>query len=74
MKSNLKSSNLNNLDFALENCLFSPVKLTKKDDIDKYKHSGYGIGFDARGTFLFPSGKFGQNVMIITRKKYISSR
>ena len=43
--------------------MFGPVKLTKNDGIDKYKHSEYGLGFDARGTFLFPSGKFGQNVI-----------
>ena len=58
------SSNLNNFDFALENCLFGAVKLTKITDIDKYKYSGYGIGFDSRETFLFPRGKFAQNVII----------
>ena len=26
--------------------------------------SGYGIGFDGRGTFSFPNGSFGQNVII----------
>ena len=31
---------------ALENCFFGPVKLTKNNDIDKYKYSGYGIGFE----------------------------
>ena len=30
----------------LENCLFGAVSLTKNADIDKYKYSGYGIGFD----------------------------
>ena len=38
--------------------------MTKNSDIDKYKYSGYGIGFDARGTFSHPSGNFGQNVII----------
>ena len=28
--------------------------LTKNDDIDKYKYSGYGIGFDRRSSFSFP--------------------
>ena len=51
-------SNLNNFDFALENCLFGAVKLTKNADIYKYKYSGYGIEFDLHGNFLFPSGKF----------------
>ena len=58
------NSNLYNFDFALENCLFGAVKLTKSSDMDKYTYSGYGIGFDARGTFSFPSGGFGQNVII----------
>ena len=59
------SSNLNyNENIALENCLFRAVKLTKNDDISKYKYSGYGIGFDGYGTFLFPSSGFGQNVII----------
>ena len=49
---------------TLENCLFGAVKLTKNTDIDKYKYSGYGIRFDRRGTFSFPSGRFGGNVII----------
>ena len=28
------------------------------------KYSGYGIGFDRKGSFSFPSGGFGQNVVI----------
>ena len=55
-------SNLNNLDPDLENCLFGAVKLIKNADIDKYKYSGYGIGFDSNWTFLFPDGSFAQNV------------
>ena len=38
--------------------------MTKNADIDKYKYSGYGIGFDRRSSFSFPSGGFGQNVLI----------
>ena len=30
----------------------------------KYGYSGYGIGFDKRGSFSIPSGGFGQNVLI----------
>ena len=40
---------------------FGAVKLTKNADFDKYKYSGYGIGFDRRGTFSFPTGGFGCN-------------
>ena len=57
-------SDLNNFDPTLENCLFGAVKLTKNSDIDKYKYSGYGIEFDAKGTFSFPSGGIVQNIII----------
>ena len=40
------------------------VTLTKNADIDKYRHSGYGIGFDRKGSFSFPGGGFGQSVII----------
>ena len=45
-------------------CLFGAVTLTKNADIDKYGHSGYGIGFDRRSSFSFPGGGFGQNVLV----------
>ena len=57
-------SNLNNFDPALENVLFGAVKLTKNSDIDKYKYSAYGIGFDSKETFSHPSSGFGQNIII----------
>ena len=44
--------------------LFGAVTLTKNADIDKYKYSGYGIGFDRRSSFSFTGGGFGQNVLI----------
>ena len=34
------------------------------DDIDKYGYSGYRIGFDRKSSFSFPSGGFGQNLII----------
>ena len=34
---------------TLTNALFGAVKLTKNADIDKYKYSRYGIGFDGHG-------------------------
>ena len=46
------------------NCLFGAVTLTKNANIDKYRYSGYGIGFDRRSSFSFPGGGFGQNVLI----------
>ena len=51
-------------DPTLKNCLSGAVTLTKNADIDKYGYSGYGIGFDRRSSFSFPSGGFGQNVLI----------
>ena len=50
-------------DPTIRNCLFGAVTLTKNADIEKYKYSGYGIGFDRRSTFSFPIGRFGQNVL-----------
>ena len=60
----LGASSSHNNDPTLKNCLFGAVTLTKNADIDKYGYSGYGIGFDRRGSFSFPSGRFGQNVLI----------
>ena len=48
---------------TLENCLFGAVKATKNADIDKYKYSGYGIGFYSKGPFSHPSGGYGKNVI-----------
>ena len=56
------SSHVN--DPTLKNCLFGAVTLTKNADIDEYGYSGYGIGFDRRGSFSFPGGECGQNVLI----------
>ena len=49
---------------ALTNALFGAVKLTKNTDNDKYKYSGYGIGFDGNRLFSYPSGGTGKNVII----------
>ena len=80
-----KTDNTTSSDPTLENCLFGAVTLTKKADINKYKYSGYGIVFDRRSRFSFPSGGFGQNVLIFgvdmsfsshidSKKKHISLR
>ena len=61
----LSASSSHSNDPTLENCLFGAVTLTKNaDDIDKYGYSGYGIGFDRKSSLSFPSGGFGQNVII----------
>ena len=48
---------------TLENCLFGTVSLTTHVDIDQYKYSGCGIGFDRKGEFSFGNG-FGRNCII----------
>ena len=60
----LGASSSNNIDPTLKYFLFGAVTLTKNTDIHKYKYSGYGIGFDRRSSFSFPSGGFAQNVLI----------
>ena len=39
---------------TLQNALFGAVKLTENADINKYRYSGYGIGFDGKASFSFP--------------------
>ena len=43
--------------------MFGAVSLTKHADIEHYKYSGYGIGFDRKGEFSFGSNGFGRNVI-----------
>ena len=38
--------------------------MPKNDDIDKYKYSGYGIGFNRHGSFSFSGTGLGKNVII----------
>ena len=57
-------SNLNDFDPVLQNCLFGAVEITKSSDIDKFKYSGYGNGFDSKGTVSHSTGSFGNNVII----------
>ena len=58
-----KNCNISNYP-TLEHCLFGAVKLTKNIDIDKFKYSGYGIGFDRHGSFAFPDTGSGKNVIM----------
>ena len=51
-------------DFTLVNGLFVFGKLSKNADLDKYKYSGYDIGFDFCLELLFTDGSFGKNVII----------
>ena len=52
-------------DFMLGNFLLRAVKLTKNFDLDQYKYSSCGIGFDVNETFrLCNSNGFGKNGII----------
>ena len=70
----LGASNSNLKDPTLQNWLFGAVTLAKNADIDKYGYSGYGTGFDRRGSFSFPGGGFGQNVLILGVDMSFSAR
>ena len=49
---------------TLESCLFGAVKLTKhNNDVDLYKYSAYGIGFDRKGSYSIDD-EIGRNVII----------
>ena len=54
----LSDINLNRHCLTLGNCLSGSVKLTKNGDLDKYKYTGYCIGFDSRSEFLFTDGSY----------------
>ena len=59
------SKSINIRDYlTLENCLFGAVSLTKRADIDRYGYSGYGIGFDRHGSFLFTGTGLERNIII----------
>ena len=60
----LAASSSHTSDPTIKNSLFDAVTLTRNADIEKYRYSGYGIGFDRRSSFSFPSGGFGHNVLI----------
>ena len=62
--SELSASSSHSENTTLTNCLFGAVTLTKNADFDKYGYPGYGIGFDRKSSFSFPSSGFGQNVII----------
>ena len=47
----------------MTNASFGSVKLTKNVDVDKYKYSGYGIGFDGK-RFYSIGDEIGRNVIM----------
>ena len=53
-----------NTDFTINKCWFESLEPTKNADLDEYKFSSCGIGFDSRLEFLFTDGSLGKNVII----------
>ena len=53
-----------NANFALGNYLSGGLKLMKNADPDKYKYSGYDIGFNSCLQFSWIDGSWGKNVII----------
>ena len=45
--------------------MFGAVKLTKRIDVDKYRYSGHGIGFDRKGSYSI-CNEVGRNVITFT--------
>ena len=66
---------------TLKNCFFGAVSLIKNNDIDKYKYSGYGIGFHRKWkfsvgyifgrNFIIFGADMGSSVHVDNKKKHI---
>ena len=61
----LDPSSSDDNDPTLKHCFFGAVTLTENSDIEKYKYSGYGIGFDRRWSYSSPGVRFGHNIIIL---------
>ena len=59
---------------TLENCLFRAISLTENAVINKYKYSGYGIGFDRHWSFSTPGIGLEQNAIIFGVDKSSSTK
>ena len=57
---------------TLENCSFGASKLTKHPDIDQYKYSGYGMGYDRKGFFSLGDG-IGRHLIVFGIYQFIST-
>ena len=64
MFTNYKRKTVSSPDFTLKNSLFGAVKIRKNVDTSKYSYSGYGISFDAKGSFSFGNRLKAKNVII----------
>ena len=52
--------------------MFGAVKLAKHVDVDQYKYSGYGIGFDRKGSCSV-GNEVGRNLIIFGVDMNLSS-
>ena len=69
------SKSINISDYpAIGNCLFGAVCLAKNADINRYKYSGYGIGFDRHGSYSLPSSGNGRNVIFFEVDMSLSTK
>ena len=48
---------------TIENCLFGAVRLIKHNNVDVYKYSEYGIGFDRKGYYSI-GNEINKNIII----------
>ena len=48
--------------------------MAKNADINRYKYSGYGIGFDRHGSYSLPSGGNGRNVIFFEVDMSLSTK
>ena len=62
-----------NSDVTLKDYLFGGGKLAKNIDVDKYVHSGYGIGYKSHSAFLSPDGSMNKNLIIFGNDKSSSA-
>ena len=67
----LAASSSHDSDPAIKKCLFGTVTLTENEDIEKYKYSGCGIGFDRRSSFLFTGWIWSKCVNFWCRYEYL---
>ena len=68
-----KSINISNC-LTLENCFFGAFSLTKNSDIDRYKVSGYGTGFDRHERFSFPGIGLDRNTIVFEVNMSLSTK
>ena len=58
--------------------MFGAIQITKNDDPDKYKYSGYCIRFDSEESYTHRDGGYGKNVIIfgadMTNSKHANNR